>query len=477
MKNNNSVVCYIPTSLNIENLEGYNKRWHDKYNWFIHSIVFKGLTQKDNFSNTWVNLQSEILRNYIGPKYLPEIIHTLVKNKVIEYNKRYSPGAFSKSYRLSKRYLNTSINAVSIIKPTYERKIKNIRAKYLKNVLSNQLIKSEFRNLTYARIDREKAYEYLNATYPANSKQYKSRQVAIEQYNAMQYAEFSNDRYNINFTFKVHKGRVYSPATMMARDLERFTYFIGFAEQDSAVLDMPNSQLCFYSHLTKTEKNALQLIDNKDINTKVNYIGVVSSYLGGLLDSKDETPIFKNSIIKVAKQPPHKHPYNPYVVNFASNYLNISSWDELIFNSKGYETMMFLSKWQGKNTGHTKQERQDFKAEFFGNLFYNRYQPKLTNLEQVFAEHFPNEFKALRNAKYKYGNKLLAVKVQSLEATFFHKMIVNYMRRNYINIPYVIKHDSIKLPAQYAELIHDDLNKLAREFFSRNDISLKFENV
>ena len=139
--------------------------------------------------------------------------------------------------------------------------------------------------------------------------------------------------------------------------------------------------------------------------------------------------------------------------------------------------MMFLSNWQGKNTGHTKQERQEFKAEFFGNLFYNRYQPKLTHLEQVFAEHFPVEFKALRNAKYKYGNKLLAVKVQSLEATFFHKIIVNYMRRNYINVPYVIKHDSIKLPIEYAELIHDDLNKLARTFFNRNDIKLKFENV
>jgi hypothetical protein len=157
--------------------------------------------------------------------------------------------------------------------------------------------------------------------------------------------------------------------------------------------------------------------------------------------------------------------------------LNINTWDDLIFNSKGYETMMALSKWAGKVDQHTRDERQEFKAEFFGNLFYNRYQPKLTHLEQVFSAHFPNEFKALRSAKYKYGNKLLAVKVQSLEATFFHKTIVNYMRRNYINVPYVIKHDSIKLPMQYAELIHEHLNKLAREFFNRNDISLKFENV
>lgn len=479
MKNSNSLVCYIPTSLNIEDLEGYNKRWHDKYHWLIHSIVFKSLTQKDNFGD-YATLNGALLQKYIGPKYLKDVLTTLQNNKVIEIYKHFTIGGKSKGYRLSKEYKDATIKAVELIKPTYETKIKKIRTTYLKDVLSNELIKSEFRNLTYARIDKEKAYEYINATYPPTSKQYKSRQVAIEQYNAMQYAEFSNDRYNINFTFKVHKGRVYSPATMLARDLEKFTYFVGYEDQDSAVLDMPNSQLCFYSHLTKKGKNnASQLIDNQYQNSKVNIIGSEYSYLNSFIDGLEDTPQIsdKLSAIKVAKQPPHKHPPAPYDINFTLNPNKISTWNDLIFNSRGYEAMMFLSKWGGKNTGHTKEERQEFKAEFFGNLFYNRYQPKLTHLEEVFSQHFPNEFKALRSAKYKYGNKLLAVKVQSLEAQFFHKIIVNYMRRNFINVPYVIKHDSIKLPIEYAERIHEDLNKLARDFFSRNDIKLKFENV
>lgn len=67
--------------------------------------------------------------------------------------------------------------------------------------------------------------------------------------------------------------------------------------------------------------------------------------------------------------------------------------------------------------------------------------------------------------------------MQSLEAQFFHKIIVNHMRRNYKGVPYVIKHDSIKLPIEYADAVHEELNVLARSFFGRNDIKLKFENV
>jgi hypothetical protein len=167
----------------------------------------------------------------------------------------------------------------------------------------------------------------------------------------------------------------------------------------------------------------------------------------------------------------------PYVVEVTPNGLISRTWESLIFNSKGYEAMMSLSKWSGKVDQHTRDERQEFKAEFFGNLFYNKYQPKLTHLEEVFSKYFPDEFKALRQAKKKYGNKLLAVKVQSLEAKFFHSIVVNHMRRNYKSIPYVIKHDSIKLPMSEALKVHEEINQLARTFFGRNDISIKFENV
>jgi hypothetical protein len=460
---NNSLVCYIPQLLQIKSLEGYNKRWHDKYHWFINSIVFKGLMNGDSFFN-WTNLNAEILRKYIGANYLKDIQDTLINNNVIEYNSSYSPGAFSKSYRLTKEYKNQSIKGVKLIKPTYERKIKNIRTNYLKEVLNNHNIIAEFRNLSYARIDVDSALEYINENYCPKSAQYQSRFIGIEQYDAMQHTNFSKGRYDINFSFKVNKGRVYSPVTMLARDLEKFTYFIGYENEDSSVLDMPNSQLCFYNHLTKKSNfKASKDIDSQQVRDNLNNIGSNNKH-------EDEyAPSHKANI--------SNYPLSPYVVENRLNSLNINTWEDLIFNSLGYEAMMFLSKWKGKTHDHTKEERQEFKAEFFGNLFYNRYKPSLTYLEQIFSDNFPNEFKLLRKSKYAYGNKLLAVKVQSLEADFFHKIIVSYMRRNYKSIPYVIKHDSIKLPISIATEIHQELNKLAQSFFARNDIKLKFESL
>ena len=215
-------------------------------------------------------------------------------------------------------------------------------------------------------------------------------------------------------------------------------------------------------------------IDNQVVNTNLKDIG--SRSRGNERNNKKnkKTVETKRQNLPISYIPPT---LVPYVLYFDTNLLKTNAWQTLIFNSKGYEAMMCLSNYCDKNEGHTSEERQNFKEVFFGNLFYNKYQPKLTHLEEVFSRYFPNEFKALRSAKYKYGNKLLAVKVQSLEAKFFHKIAVNHLNRNYKHVPFVIKHDSIKVPIEYGFVIHDDLNKLAQSFFGRNDIKLKLETL
>jgi hypothetical protein len=136
---------------------------------------------------------------------------------------------------------------------------------------------------------------------------------------------------------------------------------------------------------------------------------------------------------------------------------------------------MYLSKWKGKQTGHTKAERNEFKEYFFGNLFYNQFNNRLTDLEQIFATYYPKEFKSLRSLKEKLGNKGLAVEVQKLEGFFFHTIVVNHMRTNYKDVHYCIKHDSIAIPESAAAYIYPELNALAAKFFNRPEIQLKWE--
>lgn len=453
-ENTTALTCYIPKNLIIEKLPEYNPRWHDKYVWLVHSIVFKSLIQKDSFGG-YVNLNGEMLQKYLGSNYAKKVIDQLIHAKVIEYNKAYSVGSFSKSYRLAKRYANKGIKGTQLKKQTYKRKILTFQSEYVKDVLKqSKHTRAEFLKLTYCRINVNEALEYIGCKYKQNSNEYKARYITIMQYNEMHKTDFSKGEYKINFTFKVNKRRIYSPVTMLARDLEQFTYFEGYEDQQSINIDMKNSQLCFYNLLTTGDIDVLNNIGENTID-----------------DSSMNNMNNNNSNISVPT--PLSFPTNPspYVIHFSTP----PKWSEIISAGKGYEYMMRLYNWKQKTEGHTPEERQEFKAEFFGQLFYNKYSDRLTDLEIVFMEHFEAEAKRLREYKKHYGNKLLAIKVQALEAHFFHTVVVDHMERNHIHVPYCIKHDSISMPISEADVIYPEINELAKKYFSNNNIELKWE--
>jgi len=448
------ITCFIPRNLDLTNINGYNKRWHEKYIWLIHSIIFKDLTSEGKFGG-YINLQKSLLRKYLGNRYTDYILNQLVNDKVIEVNTKYSSGAFSKSYRLTPKYRSSKINSVKITKQTYCRKIAFIQESYLAEVVkASPLVQHELLQCTYARIDKVKALEYILTKYKEDSPQFKSRLISINQYDAMHEATFTDGNWtNVGFTFKVNKGRIYSPCTMLARDLEQFTYFVGYEDNKNACMDMPNSQLCFFNELTKRE------------SSKVDNIGSIVN------DKIDDNIININcSLAKITPLIPSHIP-SPYVVHFNT------SWEDYIFNGLGYERMMYLTEWNGKRKGHTKDERQSFKAEFFGQLFYNKFSKVYTDMEQVFMAYHEKEATALREVKERKGNKLLAIEVQRLEAKFFHTIIVDYMKRHHRDVPFTIKHDSITMPGTEASHILNDLNILVRKFFKRSEIELKISEL
>jgi len=442
---------YVPTNLDLSIIPEFKEKHQEKYLWFIHSILFSSLRNKNSF-NGYVNLNKELLVKYIGQKFYTDVKERLIKYGFIELNKSYSPGAFSKSYRLTRKYRNTGLKAIDITKQTYCRKIYNSKSEYLGEIFKdNLLLQKEFLALTYAKIDYEKAIEYINNNYNPTSPEYKNRFIAIEQFNRMYQTEFSNGIYKTDFTFVENKGRVYTPFTMLARDLEQFIYFSGYENDEVVTLDMPNSQLCFYSELIESKKRIHIGSNNIDDNRRI---------IRKIESAPTEKNHHTNEII-----------YQSYIVPYVYHFSN--NWEDYIFNGLGYERMMYLSKWKGKTSGHTKEERQEFKEQFFGQLFYNKYNDRLTDLEMVFMEHHEETAKALRELKQKLGNKLLAVEVQRLESQFFHKIVVDYIVRNYPNVPFIIKHDSISLPSSEASYLAIELNELVKDFFRCDNLKLK----
>lgn len=418
----------------------YQKRWRDKYLWLLHSITFQQLRNKALFQG-YVNLDARLLKKMLGNKYYKHVLTQLLNARIIEplLNKRgteaYSVGAFAKAYRIRPEVLNgTRIKATPILKKTYQRKIENVRYQLVTEAIKlNPYIKHELLQLTYRRIKYNEALEYINTNYEPLTPQYKARIIALNEFEAMHNAKLEHEA--LPFHFSYNKGRVYSPASMLPRDLEQFTYFTGYELEASVCLDMPNSQLCFFDYL---------------ITPKVHHIGREGS---------------EECIETEFRQTAPSHSYTP---------LCGAKWSKIVRSGGGYERMMYLSEYNGKRTGHTAQERTEFKAVFFGQLFYNRYVPNyLTPLEVIYGTHYPHEANALREYKKIIGNKALAVEVQALEGKFFHNTIVSYLMSKYKSVPFTIKHDSITLPQSEASRVKAELNELLRLFFDDRNVSLK----
>ena len=431
-----SLTCYLPENFNVSLIPCYNKRWHEKYIYFVHTLLFRSLRGGESF-NGYVNMSSILIQHLLGSHYSKYIITQLINAKIIEVNKSYSQGSFSKSYRITEQFTNgIKIKTEVIKKQTYCRKIAITREQIIQELFSkNPLLRHEYLMLSDRRIKVTEAITYINGAYEEASPEWKSRAIAIRQFDSMKNKKES-------FPFSYNKGRVYSPCSNLPTDLEQFTYFVGYEQEKSIQIDMPNSQLCFFHELVKR---------------KMHNIGSEEREGGNF-----------SHLVKKSVSPS----IAPYVMHFNK------PWSEYIFKGKGYEVMMSLTCWRGKTEGHTPEERQSFKAEFFGQLFYNKYNDKFTPMEQVFYWNFESEAKALRDLKRHLGNKLLAIQVQGLEGDFFHNTIVSYMLQNrYFDIPFTIKHDSITLPESQASYLIAELNNLVHEFFGRKDINFKFAEL
>ena len=444
-----TIQCLVPDFEWENYLTDYKPRRKEKYIFLMHSILYQSVVTKRNF-NGYVNLDSQLLGKMLGNRYYTSTIQELLEANIIEqpYKQSYSSGAFSKSYRINPSITQgTRIKSVPVAKQTYCRKIAFARDRMVKDAIDiNPLLQHEFLMLTHRTIDKARAEHYIRQKYEQTSEQFKSRLVSIREFDAMKDAKVENGVYKLNFHFSYKGGRVYSPASMLPRDLEQFTDWVktDYKDERSVAIDMPNSQLCFFNELVKCH-----------------YIG---------RDTSEDISMSIETPLKGSNHTPSILPsYTPpYVMTFAK-------WEDYIFNGLGYERMMYLTQWKGKDAEWTKDERQEFKAEFFGQLFYNKYSDAFTDMEIAFMAHHEPEAKGLREIKKHLGNRLLAIEVQKLEGKFFHHIVVGYLKENYKDVPFTIKHDSITMPESCASYIKPELDVLIQRFFKRSDIQLKAE--
>lgn len=119
------------------------------------------------------------------------------------------------------------------------------------------------------------------------------------------------------------------------------------------------------------------------------------------------------------------------------------------------------------NVSLTEETRKGFKVSVFENLLFGANKLKLTDLEKVFKEEFPDIFYAMKFIKNEKYNTL-AIELQRKESTF----IFDCVRKLNKSIPLLTIHDSIVTTKGNEKTVSD---LIAKEFKEKYNIAVKIK--
>lgn len=141
----------------------------DRCNWYISSIVEQNI-QEDKPYGSYVNLNSQLLKKYLGDRIYKDIQLCLVGLGIIIENTKYSTTKFSKSFCLTPKavklgVVKTYIYSKKIIDNTLKLMVVEDESYYVMNILpeskyvefENQLVDT-FEQINQFKLDRYNAY-------------------------------------------------------------------------------------------------------------------------------------------------------------------------------------------------------------------------------------------------------------------------------------------------------------------------------
>jgi len=440
---------YSPSTFKAEQVASLRPVHYWKYEWFINTLILKHLTSKSKFL-TPVSLDSQILKKLFGDRFYIIIVKDLIDTGTIK-RINYRVGVHSYRFQLSNnlvKSLTKGITRKRIEKKSITRKIHLLRDQHLSEMLKDVNFQHEFQMMTSLRLEVDLALEYIDANYKKDSVQWLSRYVAIHEFDKMKDVSFSNGFYVLDFMFKKDvSGRIHSPNSHFPSDLRKFI-------RDSSGNKMTEiDQAC--SQLTYAHKFLLEFCS--DSMEKMHYIGE------GTIQREQQ---YKNE--HFSKSIWDKTLQNGASVTLPSYVVQIDPiWREASHNGTAYNILMEALEYKG-----TKDE---FKEQFFSQLFFNKYKTQLTKMEKVFKHYFPYEFGRLRMAKNALGNKGLAVQIQRQESYFWHHKVNKLMRTKYPFVVYGNVHDSILVPEDQAEQIRNDIAELLKDHFNGREALIRIK--
>ena len=138
----------------------------DRCNWFISAIV-KDNIKTDKTYGTYVNLNSQILKRYLGDRAYKDIEKCLKGLGIIIINDKYSSSNFSKSFKLSPKAIRLGVKETLVYSKKFNKKLKTFSTLNYSEIESQPVLKKLLNNTVKLLVVEEPLY-YVERILPSS---------------------------------------------------------------------------------------------------------------------------------------------------------------------------------------------------------------------------------------------------------------------------------------------------------------------
>lgn len=156
----------LVTSTQFKKLKTREKRLLllDKCNWLISNIIRDNI-KTDKTYGTYVNLNSQILKKYLGDRAYKDIEQCLKGLGIITINDKYSSRNFSKSFKLSPKSIKLGITETLVYSKKFIKKLKTFSTLNYGEIESQPVLKKLLNNTAKLLVVEEPFY-YVERILP-----------------------------------------------------------------------------------------------------------------------------------------------------------------------------------------------------------------------------------------------------------------------------------------------------------------------
>ena len=334
----------------------------DRCNWFISAIV-KDNIKTDKTYGTYVNLNSQILKKYLGDRAYKDIEQCLKGLGIIIINDKYSSSNFSKSFKLSPKAIQLGITETLVYSKKFITKLKTFSILNYSEIESQPVLKKLLNNTAKLLVVEEPFY-YVERILPSSIYvETENGQIDISepvnQFKVDRYDAFYSSFYalneitdpkvlfdsSINYTPTIAKsGRIYHVIASMPKLIRE-----SIRTKSNELIwevDMSSAQpsIIFLEWLKYTQKNKSKHIDKEyQLCLKLLLSGGIYAYI------QENSEFFKSlsyeklkksilSAINAENKPTQSNE------ELSRLFPNVMMWVNAIKEKSGYKEVSFLGQ-------------------------------------------------------------------------------------------------------------------------------------